>query len=200
MIVATDAAFVPAESKRRRFTAAEVMRMVEVGILGEDDPLELLDGELIEVSPQGPRHISLKDHLRRQLDRAFASGAHVRDQGPLDVGQHSLPEPDLAVIRGLPRDYLDAHPQASDALLVVELAVTSQVLDHAKAALYSRRGVAVYWLLDVPARRLHIHESPASDGRYRRITVLADSELAPLPGADTPDASERGLPVADMLP
>ena len=198
-----------AQARRHRFSAADVMRMVEVGILGEDDHLELIDGELIEMSPQGPRHISLKDNLRILLASGWSSDSaslhgehsnsqtvHIRDQGPLDVGQHSLPEPDLAVIRGRPRDYLDAHATGKDALLVVEIAVTSQDIDRAKAEIYARGGVPVYWLLDVPARQLEVYEHPTADGLYRTVTTVAatDDKKVSVTGAD------RAWLVADMLP
>jgi Uma2 family endonuclease len=174
---------------RHRFTTGDVMRMIEAGILHEDDHLELIDGELIEVSPQGPLHIALKDDIHRMLEQAYAPAAHVRDQGPLDVGQHSLAEPDLAVIRGAPRDYFDVYAAGRDALLVVEIAVTTRDYDRAKAAIYARGGVAAYWVIDVSNRQIERYERPVETG-YRVVTTLA----VELPGG------AGTWPIASLLP
>jgi len=167
--------------QRHRFTVDEVERMVATGVLGEDAHVELLDGDLVEVSPQGPVHAALHTDLRERLAAAYAGRGHVRNQCPLRAGPIDLPEPDLAVVRGVPRDWLDQHPRGSDALLVVEVALTSQVLDQKKAGIYAAGGVAVYWLLDVEQRTLTEHGEPTPQGFGRR-RVLADSDEVALPG------------------
>src|SRR5690348_17305516 len=129
-----------ADLPSRRFTAAEVLRMVELGILAEDEPVELIDGALITVSPQGPRHRALATIVHDRLQTAFGAGYHVQDHSPIDGGPNSLPEPDVAVVRGSPRDLLDRHPAAADLALVVELSVTSHALDRAKATTYAAAG------------------------------------------------------------
>lgn len=106
----------PFSPRRRRFTADEVMRMVETGILREDDPIELIDGELIEMSPQGPLHRSRTVRVRRLLEAAFGTGFHVQDRSPIDAGPSSLPAPDVAVIRtGLGRGR-GRHDRGADLL------------------------------------------------------------------------------------
>jgi Uma2 family endonuclease len=109
---------------RHRFTAADVHRMLEVGVLDARSPVELLDGELVEVSPQGPRHSRLTVMIRELLATAFGPGFHLQDHSPIDAGPHSLPEPDVAVVRGDPRDLLDRHPTGAELALVVEVSVT----------------------------------------------------------------------------
>lgn len=99
------------------------------------------------------------------------------------------------MVRGRPRDYLARHPNGGDALLVVEIAQTSQDRDRAKATDYVRGAVPVYWLLDIAARTLDEHTAPDIDaGRYRSVTVLSATDEVGLPGLDT-----RWI-VSSMLP
>jgi Uma2 family endonuclease len=173
----------PGLDVRRRFRADEVIRMVEMGILREDDRIELVNGELLMVPPQGPEHGGIKDDLHERLARAYADeDVHVINQRPLVAGDLGLPEPDLAIIRGRARDYLTRHPTGADALLVIEIAKSSQARDREKAADYARGGVPVYWLLDLAERRLDVHEGPLPEAaRYRQITSLAEGDEVSLP-------------------
>lgn len=186
-----------AAEELRRFTADEYLRMIDAGVLSDGDRVELVDGEILTVAPQGPEHRSMRVELRERLEAAYRElTVHVDDQGPLRAGDRGVPEPDLAVIRGRPRDYLQAHPRGEDALLVVELAKTSLARDRAKAADYARGAVPVYWLLDLEARVLEVHTRPdAGSGRYRSVAVLREDESVELPGLDA--ISWR---VATMLP
>jgi Uma2 family endonuclease len=160
--------------------------MVDAGIFGEDDRVELVQGEILEVTPQGPEHRTLKDELHERLADAYRGrDAHVLNQGPLRAGPEGLPEPDLAVIRGARRDYLKRHPGGADALLVVEIAKTSQERDRAKAVDYARGGVPIYWLLDLEARTLDVFSEPdAERGRYRRLASLGEADEVALPNLD----------------
>ena len=159
--------------------------MVQAGVLGEDEPYELIGGQLIVVPPHGPEHSVTNTELRDRLIGVYRGHGHVREEKPLQVSDRSLPEPDVAVVRGEPRDYSSAHPTGGDAILVIETAVTSHEADRAKAAEYARGGVAVYWLLDVPARRLEVHTEPQADGRYRAVHVLAGDDEVELPLLDS---------------
>lgn len=183
-----------AERPTRRFTVDEVTRMVETGILGEDEPLELIRGELIIVTPQGPRHSYTTGSLADRLREAYVGVAFVREEKPIVTSEASLPEPDVAVVRGRREDFVDRHPSGRDAILIVETAITSQKTDHEKAADYAMGGVPVYWLLDVPARRLEVHREPQPDGRYRVVHVLAAADHV-----EVPETTLRWR-VADLLP
>lgn len=177
-------------AERHRFTADQVLQMVEAGVLAEDEPVELLDGELIRMSPQGPRHAGLTAVIHRLLDRAAGPDAHVRDHSPVDGGPWSLPEPDLAVVRGGPADYLTRHPAAADLLLVVEISVTSQAADRRKIGIYAQMGVSEYWWLDLAAGRLRVHRDPdPAVGDYARVEILRAGEQVPV-GRTTLDVRE----------
>ncbi|HEY3815517.1 MAG TPA: Uma2 family endonuclease [Polyangiaceae bacterium] len=165
----------------RPLSPQDVLRMVEAGILRPDEPVELLKGRLLLVSPQGPPHASVVGALAEALRAAYGAGHAVREEKPLHLPD-SLPEPDIAVVRGAQLDYVARHPGGADAVLVVEVAVTSQALDHDKARIYARAAVPVLWLLDIPARRLEVHLEPQTDGRYRVVQILGDEDEVTPPG------------------
>jgi Uma2 family endonuclease len=178
MVVEATAADFP----RRRFTADEVMRMAEQGILGEDERVELLDGELVVVSPQGPPHAARVMDLAQRLGDAYRGHGHIRSQVPLEADAYSLPEPDLAVVRGEPLDYVDHHPGGPDALLIVEVARTSQAIDHGKARIYAAAEGQVYWLVDLIARRVEVFKHPSKSGTFARHQILGPDDDIDLPG------------------
>lgn len=176
---------------RRQFTAEEVLRMVEAGILDEHEPVELIDGELITVSPQGPRHRALTVRIRRTLERAFGPGHHVQDHSPIAAGPNSMPEPDVAVVRGDVDEFMERHAGGADLAVVVEISLTSQRFDRAKANVYARANVPEYWLLDVPDRRLYVYTDPAEDG-YHTVRIHTDADDVPVAGTT--------LRVGELLP
>jgi Uma2 family endonuclease len=178
----------------RCFTADEVLRRVELGVLREDEPLELLDGVMVVVPAQGPLRSAQVFAVGRMLAAAYGSAWHVRYHAPLAVGPDSLPEPDLAVVRGVAEDYRERHPSGADAALVVAVALTSQRLDRSKTELFARAGVPVYWLLDLEARRVEERADQAPGNLYRVTTILVpEHEIA------VPQTTER-LPVKALLP
>ena len=188
---------VTASLRSRRWTRAEYDRLVTTGVLDEDDRVELLDGRLVVREPQGSRHASVVVRVHGRLARAFGRGYHVRPHSPIALDDRSEPEPDLAVVRGAPEDYRDAHPSAP--VLVVEVADTSLRQDRVrKAALYARAGIGDYWVLDLVNDVLHVHRDPARllSGRwgYRRTRALkGDAILSPLA------APRARLRVSDLL-
>ncbi|MEM6790808.1 MAG: Uma2 family endonuclease [Myxococcota bacterium] len=171
----------PAFPRLRRLTVDEALRMVQAGVLGEHEPVELLDGWLVEMSPQGPLHASSTTNLADRLRETYTDDGHVREEKPLACGIHSLPEPDVAVVKGIPADYVTQHPSGSDAILVVELAWSSLDEDRSKAKIYAASGVPVYWLVDLVARTVTVHTSPSSGG-YRDVAPLHEGTMVPLPG------------------
>lgn len=178
---------------RRRFTAHDVDRMLEAGVLDEDEPLELLDGELCLMSPQNPRHAATAAGMHQLFATLYGPGVTARSHSPLALGDESLPEPDVAVVHGPSDRHFDRHPSGLEAILVVEISETSRRRDRDKAALYARGGVPVYWLLDLEERRLEVRHEPRS-GEYTRVQILGEDATVELPGLD------RRLTVAELLP
>ncbi len=141
-----------------------------------DDRVELLEGVLVAMSPQDPRHADAVRWLSRTLGRALPPELDLQVQLPLAAGDTSEPEPDLAVVPA--GRYRDAHPD--EPMLVIEVANTSQALDlGAKAALYARAGVPEYWVVDLPARAVVVHLDPAPAG-YGHRTEHRGGVLAPV--------------------
>lgn len=180
--------------KHRHFTADEVLRMVETGILGEDEPLELLEGELVVVSPQGPEHQTVTERLRRRLEAIYGDGFHARSHSTVQASGDSLPEPDVAVLRGQVDDYLHRLPVGTDLALAVEVSHTTQVTDRRKAELYARSGVPVYWLVDLVARRVEVRSRPLSGGEYAERRTYGEEGVVPVSETDA------SLPVRELLP
>lgn len=159
--------------------------MVEAGILEEGDHVELLHGELIEMSLQGPAHRGLTIRIRQQLEAVFAEGFHVQDHSPIAIGHDSLPEPDVAVVRG-PIDF-ERHPTGAEVVLVVEISASSHRADREKAELYGAGGIPEYWNLDVPRRRLLVHREPRPElGGYAVCTVLGTGDTLTVAGVVVP--------------
>jgi len=184
--------------RTRRWTRTEYDRLVEVGVLGRDDRVELLDGLLVVREPQGSRHVTAVLRTRLALERAFGPGFHARPQAPVALDDTSEPEPDVAIVRGRITDYRDAHP--SSPVLVVEVADSTLAADRLrKGPLYARAGVPDYWILNLIDGVLEVYRGPvrSPNGRwtYRRVPILRPSaSITPL-GA--PKARVR---VADLLP
>jgi Uma2 family endonuclease len=168
-------AFTVGDREVRPLTADEVLRMVELDVLSEDEPVELLHGVLTAVSPKSPVHGEVMARLMRWLAPLLASGTYdVRTEHPLVVPDHtSLPEPDIAVVaRG---NYSTRHP--STALLVIEVAVTSLTTDTTiKPALYAAADVPEMWVVDVSGRRVRVFTEPGAGG-YRTERALGQGDF-----------------------
>ena len=156
-----------------RLSVEDFQRMVDEGIIDAGDRVELLDGVIVEMSPEGPGHAAVIARINRLLVRGIADDAlFVRPQSPLTFPDaRSQPEPDLAVVVGNPTD---EHP--GTALLAIEVSVTTQRRDRLlKSGLYSAAGIPEYWLLDVPARTLEVRREPVG-GVYRSIRILGPED------------------------
>lgn len=175
-------------------------RLVEHGVLDEDDPVELLDGLLLVKEPQSSPHRTAVLLAAKALDRAFGEGWFVQTQSPIVLDDRSEPEPDVCVVRGSPRDYVTAHP--TRPALVVEVAQSGLRLARGrKAAAYARAGITDYWIVDLVARVLEVHREPARPGPARRRwgyvaveTLGAEAIITPLAA---PGAVVR---IAELLP
>jgi Uma2 family endonuclease len=157
-----------AETQFHRLSVEDVYRMVDAGVLREEDRVELIDGFLIDVSPPGAEHSAAVAWLTRHLVGAVG-GREVRVQDLLLV-EGGFVMPDLMVIDPLPRD---RHP--STAALVVEVAATTHRHDAWKAQRYARAGVAEYWIVDLPGRALTVHRKPGADG-YGEVACHEDGD------------------------
>ncbi len=131
-----------AQLLRRRFTVHEYHQMGQAGILGEDDRLELLEGEIVEMAPIGSRHQAVVDRLTRLFSNRLGDAAVVRVQGPVRLGEETEPQPDLLLLAPRADFYASAHPGPDDVLLLVEVSDSSTEYDREmKLPLYARYGI-----------------------------------------------------------
>jgi Uma2 family endonuclease len=179
--------------RRHRWTRREYEQLADVGVFGPEDRIELLDGEIWEMSPQGSHHEVAFELTAAALRCAFAGIGHVRHAGPFALDDVSEPEPDVAVVAGRIRDYAEAHPR--QALLLVEVSQSSLAFDRdRKRPAYARNGVPEFWILDLTMRRLEVYRDPRGE-TYGRVEILQAGDTAtPL---HAPDATIR---VDDLLP
>lgn len=167
------------------YTVAEYHRMGESGIFLPDARVELIDGEIIDMTPIGSRHAGIVKRLIRVFSRAVGDGAIVAAQDPISLGDFSEPQPDLALLRFREDFYARSHPRPEEILLVVEVSdATLQYDREVKLPLYARAGIPEAWLVDVDAGALEIHRRP-SGGRYveqERFGNPEKVEVSSLPG------------------
>lgn len=183
-----------------RWTRDQYARLIDRGLLDEDDPIELLDGLLLVKEPQHSPHRTAVLLAAKALDRAFGDGWFVQVQSPIILDERSEPEPDVCVVRGAPRDFVHAHPR--HPALVVEVAQAGlRIARGRKARMYARAGIADYWIVNLVDRVLEVHREPARPGPARSrwgyasiVTLGAGGVIAPLAAATTV------VGVADLLP
>jgi Uma2 family endonuclease len=183
-----------------RWTRHEYERLLGHGFLHEDDPIELVDGLLLVREPQSSLHRTAILLIARALDDAFGDGWFIQIQSPIILGDRSEPEPDVCVVRGSPRDYVDSHPRLP--ALVVEVAQTGLALARGrKAAVYARGGIADYWIVNLLDRVVEVHREPARPGptlrRWGYVSIDALGAAATLVPLASPSAR---ILVADLLP
>jgi Uma2 family endonuclease len=159
----------PVEISRRRFTVDDYHRMVDAGILCENDRVELIDGEVVAMTPVGPRHNACVDRANKAFLIAVGDTAIIRTQGSVRLNDFTEPEPDIVLLRPRADFYGSAHPGPPDILLIVEIAESSLSYDvSVKARLYAETGVSEYWLADLGNGVLRCYADPAHDG-YRKM-------------------------------
>ena len=183
-----------------RFTRRQYARMIDHGVVDEDDPIELLDGLLLVKEPQSSAHRTAVLLVGKALEQAFGNGWFVQMQSAIILDDRSEPEPDVSVVRGAPRDYADSHPRGP--ALVVEIAQSGlRIARGRKAAAYARAGLADYWIVNLVDRVLEVYREPARPGpalrRSSYISVVTLDLAATVAPLAVPSAHIR---VGDLLP
>src|SRR5881409_3646293 len=171
------------ELQIRRWKRLEYERLVDRGVFEPGERVELIDGLLVVAEPQSSPHYTAIRLVERALARAFGEGWDVRTQAPIALDDASEPEPDVAVVRGELRDYVEAHP--ADPVLVVEVALTSLASDRVhKSSLYARAGRPEYWIVNLVDRVVEVRRAPAPAASapygwdYTTVEILSAGEDA----------------------
>lgn len=170
---------------RRLIGADEYQRMGEAGLFHPEERVELIEGQLISMSPMGAPHVGRTMILIELLGEAARGRAVMSAQSAVRLGDCSEPEPDLVLLRPPARRYLEALPTPSDILLIIEVADSTLAFDlGVKAGLYARHAILEYWVVDLRAGLLHVHRAPA-DGTYTSVACVSPGttiEPVGLPG------------------
>jgi Uma2 family endonuclease len=169
---------------RRRFTRAEYYRMAEVGILRPNDRVELIKGEIVEMTPAGRRHKAFVLNLSQMLFGRLAGRALVNVQSGIVLSDDSEPEPDIAVLRRREPPYKEREAHSEDVLLLIEVAESSLAYDRStKQRLYAEARIPEYWVVDCAAEAVEVHCDPGPEGyrEVRRLTALAKLALLAFP-------------------
>ena len=167
--------------RKHRLSVSDYHRMANAGIIARDAHMELIDGEIIEMTPIGSNHAGIVKRLIRLFSMAVGERAIVSAQDPIVLGTDSEPEPDIALLA--PRDdfYTDAHPGADEILLLVEVSNTSLRYDKdIKVPLYCRYGIPEVWLIDIENREISIFLDAGSNGYNRQSTPVDLCSVVPL--------------------
>ncbi|WP_347277149.1 Uma2 family endonuclease [Coleofasciculus sp. FACHB-712] len=143
-----------------RLSVEQYHQMIRLGILSDDDPVELLDGWLVYKRPKNPPHRAATKLTRNALEAVIPEGWYIDTQEPITLAD-SEPEPDVVVVRGNTRDYLDRHPGASDIALIIEVADSTLERDRtSKQRLYTRAGIPIYWIINLPEKQIEVYTEP----------------------------------------
>jgi Uma2 family endonuclease len=163
---------------RHCFTVAEFERMGEAGIFAKDARLELIEGEIVELSPIGSRHLACVNFLSRFLNRTLGDMAIVSTQNPVRLDDYSEPQPDIALLRLRDDFYRHKLPAPPDVLLIIEVSDTTVVYDRlVKVPLYAKGGITELWLVNLPAEQIEIYAEPEGDA-YQIIKQVKRGEEA----------------------
>src|SRR5829696_8089404 len=160
---------IDAEPVRRRFNVEEFQRMGEAGIITPDERVELIDGELYEMTPVGPRHIWSVIYLNKYLVTLAGEELFVSPQSGVTIGERRQPYPDFALLRLRPGKRPGEVPQSEDCVLLVEIADSSVDFDRRKKSrLYAEANIPEYWVLDLPKKQVVVHRRPRA-GEYQDV-------------------------------
>ncbi len=180
----------PAETRRRRFTAADVLAMLDAGVIKAGEKVELLWGELVEMSPQGPLHADITQLVLKWLRKNLPDDLDFASQAPLRLGASDEPESEFFIFS----DGMRVNDvRGPDVLLAIEVAYSSLKVDlGVKASIYARHGVREYWVIDVESGRTVVHTLAVNDAYAAPRDVAFTAPLVAPGGAQ--------LVIADLAP
>ena len=168
-----------AAPSRHRISVDAFHRMGETGILGPADRVELIDGEIIDMSPIGALHAAIVARLASYFSQKLAAAAIMWCQNPLRLDDINEPEPDIAILRPRTDFYTTGHPGPADVLLVIEVSDTSLAYDlGTKVPLYARHGIPEVWVIDAATRRTRVFRQPAGGGYADESSVEPNEPLS----------------------
>lgn len=167
--------------KRKAITSEAYNLMIGAGILTEDDKVELLNGDIVFMSPVGPKHASHVKLFRALFGKSYGKKAVIGVQDPVALGDFDQPEPDISVLRPSEDFYLERHPGANEIFLLIEISDSTLERDReAKLPIYAKSGVPVYWIVNLVDKKIECYSNPQDD-YYRNIEIFTEGDLITLP-------------------
>jgi Uma2 family endonuclease len=157
-----------AQLEKRHFNVTEYYQMAKAGVLKPDDCVELIEGEIIKMSPIGSPHAACVSRLVRLLPKAVGETTILSVQNPVRLSDFSEPVPDLALLKPRKDFYASRHPAPRDVFIIIEVADTTVLTDRSvKVPLYARAGIPETWLVNIPKEFIEVYFDPAQ-GKYRK--------------------------------
>ena len=179
---------------KHRFNTREYYQMAKAGVLKPDARVELLDGEILDMSPIGPFHGGVVNHLGHLFNRLARGRWVVSIQNPLHLDEHSEPQPDLMLLKPAPDNYKTSHPGPQQVFLLIEVADTSLEYDREKKIpSYGRAGIAESWLVNLEEETIEVYREPHLAGYQSTGILRAGSKASPLAFVDVE------IDVADLM-
>ena len=164
-------------SDRKRFTVSNFQTMIDVGILEEGSPYELLNGEIIEMAAIGRKHAAIVDRMSTFLNRMMIDAIIVRVQNPIELGAFSQPEPDLAILHWKDDFYESGHPEAPDIHLLIEVSDTTLEKDRTvKLPIYAAAEIVEVWIVNLPDYQIEVYRSPVA-GTYSSVQTFITGQI-----------------------
>jgi Uma2 family endonuclease len=190
------------EPRERLLSREDYLRMGEAGILAPNERVELIRGRIYTMAPQDLWHMGHVTNLRETVRRAFGPGFVIFEEKPIVMPDESEPEPDIAVVRGGPLDFLSRKPTGADVLLLVEAADSSLGFDRKiKSSLYAQAGVQDYWILNRRDQCLEVMRDPTETYAYRSLQICTRGmTVSPLARPEASFHVEELLPELEATP
>jgi Uma2 family endonuclease len=184
----------------RRFTVAEYHKLIEIGILTEDDNLELLEGYLVHKMTRNPPHDATLQLIQQTLPQLLPARWCLRLQSAITLGT-SEPEPDGAIVRGGARSYSSRHPGPTDVDLVIEVADATLAGDRVdKGRIYAQAGIPCYWIINLADRQIEVYTVPSGATGTPAYTQRQDYHVADDVPLTLDGMTVGSLPVRELLP
>lgn len=166
----------PVELKQRLLSVSEYHKMMDAGIFAEDDRLELINGQIVYMSPIGSFHAAMVRKLDDLLHSTLRNDALISAQNPVSIPDFSEPEPDIAILKRREDYYAGGHPEPQDILLIIEVADSSLESDrNTKLPLYALAGIPAYWIINLLDQQIEMYHTPAGNiYKVREIATMKD--------------------------
>jgi len=165
---------------RHKLSVSDYYRMGDAGILQEDSRVELIEGELIDMSPIGSHHAGIVTLMLHLLNKEINDQAIVSVQNPVRLSDWSEPQPDMMLLKPRSDYYYDSHPEPSDVLVLIEVADSSIDYDRkTKLPLYGQSGIQEFWIIDLNAQRLECYRQPNETGYSQCETLDKTGKISP---------------------